>query len=139
MVLEACEICGPEGLIPRNPARDVGERRGRELVHPLSPVVATASLSDEPRVAQHAEVPRHGRPADPESRSQLRHGRGAASQAVEYGATRGIGDCVEGVGGSAGRGHFIWVTGWLRIMLGCASGVKPGNLALSICVKKWLL
>ena len=135
MVLETCEIGRPESLIPRNPARDVSEWRRSELVHPLAPVVSTAPLGHEPRVAQHAEMPRHRGPADTESCSQLRHGRGAASQAVEYGSARGVGDCVEGVGGSVSSGHFSWVTGWLRIMRGRANGVKAGNLASGFSVE----
>ncbi len=66
-------------------------------VEAIVPLASILTRLDEPRIAQHSQVPRHGRPADPRERRRdfARRQRLGSPQDVQDGAARRIGERVE--------------------------------------------
>jgi hypothetical protein len=105
VALEARQPVAPEHIVFLGPLRNLAQRAGRELVDPLSPVRAPAPFAHESRIAQHAQVARHGGTRHLERRGKLHHRRIPGAELVEDRPPRRIGDGEEGIGVGSRTGH----------------------------------
>ena len=105
VTLEAREVGGPESLIRLRPLRHGAQRPRRDLIQPLTPIAATAPLADQPRVAQHAKMPRDRGAAHRELGRDVGHRRLTVAQPIENGAPGRIGDGVKRIEARARCGH----------------------------------
>src|SRR3546814_6138594 len=78
--MEAVERAGPQLAVGRQPLVDLGQRLRPQAVHP--PLGAGTHV-DQPRVAQHPQVLRHGGLAELQLGHEISDGALAAAQQVE--------------------------------------------------------
>ena len=92
MTFERVEAALPEALVRSDPADQLGEARGAELIDPPLPF---DPWLDQPRLAQDPQVPRGVRLAQPGLPGDLPDRPRPGGQQIEDPPPRSVGDDVE--------------------------------------------